>query len=551
MKTPMRILVTGVTALAVFAASFGIARAMTHQEDTGVDAAMVVPESVTTNAPVLAPVQGADLSEDAPTTVSPEAGTQQITYLADAEDGSDQSDAADGPQPGVDVLAAAAALDSSAGEVTDVIAHPEASPSTEPAPSPGATGGEGSPASDPCADEASADCPAGLAATLFGLTLDTTLLVTAHADPVTSADQGDVAWCPATAVPAGSLRLGAFTSEAATVTIDYWPTANPSHIKHTSPAVAQHWADGSTRYCGRTDVLEEGSYDAVVTAQTADDRVSDPRMFHFDSRGRPTIPTMQVVPLGGNWLWVGVKHSAYQTAAVRAFAITDGADVQCGVAADDHSVQLRTDIEAHTSPVTDQELANNNWDPQYSRSTSALFYAPPGTTARVCGLTFNGSEPSWDRDVAERVETATAVSPNTWEAVMTLRSVSTFRPGGAVLRAAGSFGGYCGRPADLDIHHSSADELNVTISGAELCRLAGQSLVLSVQTSYTKDDGHIGHGTSRAVIPAVHAPAIAHGQRTARITCRYPILASTPAPPPRPIPATRRDARWAGSPPLM
>ena len=60
--------------------------------------------------------------------------------------------------------------------------------------------------------------------------------------------------------------------------------------------------------------------------------------------------------------------------------------------------------------------------------------------------------------------------------------------------AAGTVGGSCGRPAELDIHHVDAHELNVTHHRAEMCRgRGGQSLVLSVQTSYTNDDGHIGH----------------------------------------------------------
>ena len=505
MKTPARILISGGIALAIFAVSFGVAKAATHKEDTGVDPAIAVPATVTTSAPVLSPVDVGAITPDVPTGLSPEVGTEQVTFAAGQEDAAatpatPAPSSSTAPAPGADVIAAAAALDSTAGEASDLIAPAaDASATPTPAPSPTATsGGDETPASDPCADTASDSCPDGVAATLFGLTLDTNLLAFAQASPPTSAHSDSVAWCPATTLPAGTVRMGAFSTELGTVTINYWPTGSPSAVQHMTPAVAQHNSDGSARYCGHTAVLVSGPYDATVTVQTPDERYSDTRMFHFDSRGNPTDPVMNVLPLGHNWLYVRVMHTAYQSAQIVGLPITSGADVSCSDARG--AASLSAPIDGHTSEVTAEELTSHNYNPSFTRSTSAVLYVPEGSTAKICGLTFNGGEPTWESGVPDRVESATVIAPNSWEAVVTVRSITTNRPGHVEINARGALGEACGGTAFGGNDQPASDTATVATVGTQVCALAGQNIQLDVQTWYTKDGGGSGTARRRSVI---------------------------------------------------
>ena len=489
MKTSTRYLVTGATALAVFAASFGIAQAVAKPADpTPVDPAIAVPQTTTATATILsaAPTNGTGAVP-----LSPLAGTAEVTIPADAETSASPSPepsagaGLEAPEPPASVIAAAAALDASGGSAEDLVAPPQDddAPSVTPSPEP-------SPASDPCATGAATTCPDGLAATLYDLELDPDLLATATADPITGPNMGAVAWCPATSVPAGTLRMGAFTTDDATVTIRYWPTGHPSENRELTPRRVQLYSDGSARYCGVTEVLAEGTYDATVEAVTADGRYSEARMFHFDSRGRPTVPGLQVVPLGSNWVWVGTLHTRYQTGYVFGTPATDGATCTSP------SEYMVTPIASHTSEISSDYLALHNYDPVYQRSTSAVIYVPEGTTALVCALTSNESDPSWDSAVPERIQSATVSAPNSWEAVVTLRSATLYRPGYAQIQARGQLGNRCGFAAYIQNEEPASDTPHTVPIGEELCALAGQNIQLDVESSWIDDAGHQQHADS-------------------------------------------------------
>jgi len=454
---------------------------------TPIDPGIKVPTTETASATVLMPTPTDD---SGPVALSPLMGDAQVTVPAGDGDNTTPSPEPsagtelEAPEPPAAVITAAAALDASAGSAEDLVAPP----TDDEAPAPSATpSAEPTPASDPCATGDRTTCPEGLAATLYDMELDPDLMAYATADPVTASNMGSVAWCPATAVPEGALRMGAFSTDDATVTIRYWPTGRPSENRELEPRRVQLYSEGSARYCGVTEVLEEGTYDATVEAVTADGRYSEARMFHFDSRGRPTVPNMQVVPLGSNWVWVGALHTRYQTGYVFGATATEGSTCS------DPAQYLLTPIASHTTEIGTAYLALHNYDPVYQRSTSALIYVPEGTTALVCALTSNESDPSWDSAVPERIQSATVSAPDSWEAVVTLRSATFYRPGSAQIQARGQLGNRCGYAGYVENAEPASDTSHTVAVGEELCALAGQNIQLAVSTSWRDDAGRYQH----------------------------------------------------------
>jgi len=492
MKNSTRYLIAGGAAVAVLATSFALTRAVAAAEVTPVDAAIDVPAFETAQADVLAPVFIGEDTSDSAQDLSPTVGTAQVTVPAGGSDpsGTPEPSASEEATPPPGVVAAAAALDSAAGEVMDVVASPS---SASPAPLP-SDGTEPSPASDPCADAAEGDgCPEGYAMTLYDIDLDLGIEIRGMGDPFTTPDEGSNLWCEPTEVPAGAVRLGALATEAGTVSVRYSPVDNPSDVHTTELTQIEEFADGSTRHCGQTEVLAGGVYRGILDLTTDDERMSEPREFMFDSRGRPTVPIMKVVPLGTNWLWVGLKHTAHETALVNGYAVTPESPVACG---EPTSVRpLRQDIETHTSEVTAAALSRHHEHAGYIRSTSALIYVPPGTSAELCGLTFSDSDPSWDRSVPERVQSATAESPNSWEAVLTIRSLSTYNAGAIELLAFGQTGRGCGH-VFLNVGGEPTENPVITPVGQTLCAIAGQNPYIEVRTRWSIDDRSVGSGSS-------------------------------------------------------
>ena len=66
--------------------------------------------------------------------------------------------------------------------------------------------------------------------------------------------------------------------------------------------------------------LGEGTYSGLAVAIGPTGVIADAWPLSFDSRGRETVPPMSVVPLGTNWQWVGVRHTASETASTFARA---------------------------------------------------------------------------------------------------------------------------------------------------------------------------------------------------------------------------------------
>lgn len=515
MRTRTRALVATAVALAVGASAFAVTSATRPDQVASLDAPLAVPPSTTETVAVLAPVADlprrgepdiADLTAQA-LGLSEEVGTARVTVPGSIEDASDdegvgapappgEDEALDAATTGVapDLVAASLALDSVGGDAAD-LAGTEPSGAVDPAsPSPDPDG----PASDPCAPtegDAPEGCPAGERATLLSLTGAGELQVWATADPVEGPDLGSSIYCAATEaaggegaageLPVGALRLGALTTGEATVTVTYWPEANPGAATSAELSQVQLTVDGSARHCGHTAPLEAGRYEATAIAISPDGVIAEAWSFSFDARGAVTIPGMSVIPLGTNWLWVGVRHTVHETASIKGFALADGGVSTCVEASAAEIPSLRKDIGDHTSPISQEWLAARNFNGAYTRVTSALLYVPEGTDVGLCGYTFSSGDPSWDADVPDRVEMATASAPDTWEAIVAIDSVTTFRPGNVYVDGLTQMGGRCGTSVATTVVASTDDEPVTTVVGQELCRLSGQNVQLRFETFAT------------------------------------------------------------------
>ncbi len=159
---------------------------------------------------------------------------------------------------------------------------------------------------------------------------------------------------------------------------------------------------------------------------------------------------------------------------------------------------MRQALPAHTSEVTAASLALHNYNGAFTRSTSAIYYLPEGTGARICGATFNEREPSWDVNVPDRVQSADVTAPDGWEAVVTVRHLSTFGPGSVQLAASGQLGDSCGWATSWNLDHAASDTPTITPADAELCQLGGQNIRISAETWHAKKDGTGSREASRA-----------------------------------------------------
>lgn len=471
--------------MALFATAFSVMAATTPDPVTIAAAPIEVPATTQEQATVLAPVAVGDASAqagEAAPDLSPEVGSATVTVPADL--GSDDSGPLDGPLPPASVLSEAAALDASAGAVEDTVARSESSePTAEPSP-----GDTSAPASDPCATDAAGEgCPEGVTATLFSLESAEDLEVFAAADPATGPGMGSSIYCPATDPGTDALRLGAITTTDAAVTVSYWPEGDPEAIETTELEHVGDFVDGGSRFCGATVALEEGMYEGTAIAISPAGEISDAYPLRFDSRGAPILPTMRVVPLGTNWLWVGVPHTIYESALIDGFAATDAGVEACEDAR--AMTPLRADVASHTTVLSPETLRARNWNGAFTRSTSVLLYVPSGTTVQICGATYANDDPSWDRDVPESLHSVIATAPDAWTATVTVRNVSTYRPGQIRLTGLGQTGSRCGRAAELTVDHEFSDTATVTPLGDAICTIAGQNIQIEAKTWYVTDAG--------------------------------------------------------------
>ena len=157
----------------------------------------------------------------------------------------------------------------------------------------------------------------------------------------------------------------------------------------------------------------------------------------------------------------------------------------CADAASPDVAGLRVDIPDHTTAVSAEWLEARNFNGAYTRVTSNLLYVPEGTSVGLCGYTFSSGEPSWDVSVPDRIQMATASAPDTWEAVVSLDSVTTSRPGNVYFGALTQTGGWCGSGSAVTVRAADAGGRLTTPVGQELCRISGQNMQVVLETFAT------------------------------------------------------------------
>jgi len=491
MKTLTRTLIASAAILAVGASAFAITASTRPSDISVVDAPLTVPSSTLETVSVLGAVADGALAEG----VDPEEITAEAAGLSEAIGSAVVTvpDAEPAPEGEVgpvapEIVAAAAALDAAAGDASDLVTLEDPTPAD-----PATTADPATPASDPCALIDGAlpeECPEGVRARLLSLTGSGELQVWAMADAATGPDMGTSIYCTSaetagSPLPERALRLGAITTGEATVTVTYWPDDNPSATTSAELTQVQVTVDGSARHCGLTTPLDEGRYSGLAIAVGPRGEIADAWPLSFDSRGAETIPPMSVVPLGTNWLWVGVRHTGIETASIKGFELTDGGITTCAEAAPRDFYGLRADIPDHTSEVSREWLAARNFNGAFTRVTSALLYVPEGTSVAVCGYTFKNAEPSWDIAVPDRIQMVTAAAPDTWEAVVAVESVTTRRPGNVYFSGLTQTGGWCGSGGAVTVPAAGESGPLITPVSTELCRISGQNMQVELETFAT------------------------------------------------------------------
>ena len=308
----------------------------------------------------------------------------------------------------------------------------------------GGTGaGEDSAADDPCSPETGeipAGCPDGLHSAIFADTSPPELEVWPVADVATD-PAGTSIFCPGLAPGDGELGLGVGTSVPASVTVRYWPVANPADVRTVTPVAetsqvaawnARVAATGTYpanefvfQHCGLlTGLLPHTDY--RLSAVAIDDefmRISEPVERLFSSDGQPTIPPLRAVPLTSSLLYVSApNYGSANPPIVYAWVVPEGRAADCS-AFDTSHAGLQTVQPSRLVEVSAAYLHAHNYASGYNHAVVNLYDAPEGSTIVVCARWYRGGAPSWDRDTPIRQEFLVVASPDSVVPVVTLKRV--------------------------------------------------------------------------------------------------------------------------------
>ncbi len=299
---------------------------------------------------------------------------------------------------------------------------------------------------DPCArreGEADDACPDGIRGTVFSLMAPPDLFVSGIAWPPTlealiagDSSRGNV-WCDPETPPAdGEVPLGVITPVPATLTITYWPTADPADVRSgptvTTPAAARSaWQSGFDdgtllagdwlQHCFTLPEIEPGiQYTARAIAVDLYDRVAVSRDIRFHGDGAPTRPSLAVHGLG-NLMFASAMHALAESVTIRAFQFPLGTTPNC----DGAGGRTLHPLTNTTTTVTADQLVAQNILPMYVRKLTQPYHVQEGATMLVCARWFPaGGSPSWQRDQPTFASEVLAESPDRILPVVTLEGAT-------------------------------------------------------------------------------------------------------------------------------
>jgi len=328
---------------------------------------------------------------------------------------------------------------------------------------------------DPCAalapgDEsaAPAGCPVGLRSTILALTTPPELIVIGLANPPTRDDIigiPAVPYCPAVDLAAGEVSFAVGTNVPATITLRYWPVANPSDVGErvlmTSPTQVAAWDEGF--------MVDPPDYDGDWFRPqhcTVLDGVRDFRPYlaelfvvdqfgrevtetvGFSSSARPGIPPLRVLPVGDAALFVSAPHTADQVVQISAYRLPPGVPTDrrtcAGLPASGVGDRAATPVTRTTAPGYNER---NGFLPQYDRRTTSSVGLGYGQTFLLCVRWFDGDRPSFEADIPVREYRQFVSTPDPLQPMISvdrLDLVRGVRDGGLLLTGRDLSGGWCG-----------------------------------------------------------------------------------------------------------
>lgn len=412
---------------AVAAIAVGVAAALFAVRFAEPETVRVAPELI--EVPVLAPVaddipleemMGA-AGDDIP--VSPTVATEEVVDPDSVPDGAIPADLA-------------GLLDDleSADDPADVM------------PSPGAPASD-APTGDPCADAPGDDCPEGEPGTIRALGGELPALT------VWSTGANNAA-CPA-ADEAGAVRFWARVNAPVTFNLRISQGEARRQVVETTDEQLERWLDESAsgeetwiEYCIEIvdltpDVL------AVVYLDATDelDRRAT-RALTFPMGDILTIPPTRIHPIGDSLVFVSAPHRADN--ATRMYVVAGDRETEPTCAYDGSPRRYLSSLRPpHTEEVSAEYLESYDYEPAYTRRTSATFAVPANTPLIVCVGWFPATDtrPTFDRDTPLRVSEYRMTSPDLVAPVVTVAELVLTEPvadGGIRLRGSTENGQRCG-----------------------------------------------------------------------------------------------------------
>jgi len=330
-------------------------------------------------------------------------------------------------------------------------------------------------AGDPCAAAESSDesatpagCPEGLRSTIFALTTPPELYVIGLANPPTRDDIigiAALAYCPVVDLAAGEVSFAVGTNAPATITLRYWPVANPSDVGErvlmTSPARVAAWDEGfmvdppdylgdwyRPQHCTVLDGVRDYTpylAELLVTDQFGREVTET---VGFSSSARLGIPPLRVLPVGDDSLFVSAPHTADQAVQISAYRLPPGVPTDrrtcAGMPSSGLADQAATPVTRTTAPGYNER---NGFLPQYDRRTTSSVGLGYGQTFLLCIRWFDGDRPSFETDIPVREYTQFVSTPDPLQPMISVDRLDLVRgvsDGGLLLTGRDLSGGSCG-----------------------------------------------------------------------------------------------------------
>lgn len=425
--------------------------------------ATVHAEPTMIEVPVLAPVAGdvpleellAEAGDEIP--VSPTVGTEEVVLPGSVPEGAI-------PEELADLLDDLEAADDPA----DVL--PPAAPPVPADPA------------DPCADSTGAlECPDGLAGTILALG--------GELPPLNVWSTGsNTAACPAADEP-GAVRFWARVNAPVTFNLRISQGSPRRQVVETTDEQVERWLEEAgteeawIEHCIEiTDLIPDVAVFVYLDATDAVGRRAT-RALTLEVTDGLSIPPTRIHPVGDSTVFVSAAHRP--DGVVRTFVLGGDGETEPRCTYDGFPSSFPLVRPARTEEVDAEYLAANEYEPAYTRRTSATFAVPSNTQLVVCVGWFPATEtrPTFERNTPLRVSEYRMTSPDVVAPVVTLTELALTEPlgdGGIRLRATTENGQSCG---------SWAGPPAPPATGALLCDFgallgrtdAGGSLVLTTE----------------------------------------------------------------------